>query len=184
MNSSVTAPSGRPGGRASPLVLGRQPCTYRPWLAQPRHILLRVVPTHARHRMAIRLSKTGVSPRVALNNAETSSARTPAGRRRECPILADRHFVAPSASRPPGMTTISGHSSQSRNISPRFLMSFAAGRNPGIRSRRCRQPRLDCRWITPLCRAAPTAESARGREKPRSGTARCMPRIPPGWCCS
>ena len=45
----------RPGRRPRPFRLGRQPIRRARRPAQPRHVRLRVVPAHARHRMTIRL---------------------------------------------------------------------------------------------------------------------------------
>ena len=73
-------PGPRPGSRPLPFRLGRQPIRHARRTAQPRHICLRVVPAHARHRMAIRLRKTGVAPGIA-----TERDTSPAPRRHPSP---------------------------------------------------------------------------------------------------
>ncbi len=55
----------RPRGSAISFRLGRQAIRHARRPAQPRHVLLRVVPAHARHLMTIRLRKAGVPPRIA-----------------------------------------------------------------------------------------------------------------------
>ena len=83
-----------PRRRPLPLRLARQPIRRTRRTAQPRHIRLRVVPAHARHRLTIRLPKAGVPPGIAVARCDAPSPRAATRRRRERPILANRHLVA------------------------------------------------------------------------------------------
>ncbi len=83
---ATTDAGGRPGHRTLPLRLARQPIrrTRRP--AQPRHVLLRVLPADTGHRMTVCVRKPGVSPGIAVTKRYTSAARTRTRRRYERPI--------------------------------------------------------------------------------------------------
>ena len=59
----VASPLG-PRGRPLPFRLGRQPIRHARRPAQPRHRRLCVVPTHAPHRMTIRLPRKEVTPGI------------------------------------------------------------------------------------------------------------------------
>ena len=119
----------RTSGRPLPLRLARQPIRRPRHPAQPRHIRLRVVPAHARHRVPIRLLKAGIPPRTTSEAIIRADSR----RRRERPILAHRHLVA--AQRQPAVrqhNQLRTHVAVPEHIA-RTTRRIASRRQPGDR---------------------------------------------------
>ena len=179
--------------RPLPFRLGRQPIPRSRRTAQPRHIRLRVVPAHARHRMAIRLRKPGIAPRRVAEAVACANAR----RRRERTILPHRHLIAAHR-----QATAREHHHYLRALGtvPENLTGTAhipTGCRAKGRHRRAGDPRAgDPRRPHPAHarprRRRPLGRRRAQRRQPvpapapeirRSGTAPGTPRTPPGSCC-
>ena len=102
----ITRNPGSPAGRIYPLRLRQQAISLPRLLAQPSHIRLRVRPTHAHHRVPIRLRKTRRPPtptRAPLPFPTfihmAGITRRTTRRRNETREFAPRHLVLPDRKR-------------------------------------------------------------------------------------